>query len=85
MGSIGKTTLARQVFNHEIVKNHFDGVAWVCISQQFTRKYVWHTILQKLSAQHDEYRDSNMTEDELQDKLFRQLEISNSLIVTSYS
>ncbi|CAH8256436.1 unnamed protein product [Arabidopsis lyrata] len=81
MGSIGKTTLARQVFNHEIVKNHFDGVAWVCISQQFTRKYVWHTILQKLSAQHDEYRDSNMTEDELQDKLFRQLEISNSLIV----
>ncbi|EOA33603.1 hypothetical protein CARUB_v10019755mg [Capsella rubella] len=81
MGGIGKTTLARQVFNHDMVKNHFDGAVWVCISQQFTRKYVWQTILQKLSPKHDEYKDANMTEDDLQDKLFRLLETNNSLIV----
>ncbi|EFH38627.1 predicted protein, partial [Arabidopsis lyrata subsp. lyrata] len=34
MGGIGKTTLARQVFHHDIVRRHFDGFAWVCVSQQ---------------------------------------------------
>ncbi|KAL1213793.1 putative disease resistance protein [Cardamine amara subsp. amara] len=81
MGGIGKTTLARQVFNHEMVKNHFDGVAWVCISQQFTTKYVWQTILQKLSPKHDEHLVSNMSEYQLQDKLFQLLETSKSLII----
>ncbi|KAL1209845.1 putative disease resistance protein [Cardamine amara subsp. amara] len=81
MGGIGKTTLARQVFNHEMVKNHFDGVAWVCISQQFTTKYVWQTILQKLSPRHDEHLVSNMSEDQLQAKLFSLLETNKSLIV----
>ncbi|VVB00024.1 unnamed protein product [Arabis nemorensis] len=78
MGGIGKTTLARQVFNHELVKNSFDGVAWVFVSQQFTRKYVWQTILQRLCSKH---RDSDMTEDELQDKLFRLLGTNKYLIV----
>ncbi|KAF2576893.1 hypothetical protein F2Q68_00003614 [Brassica cretica] len=81
MGGIGKTTLARQVFSHEMVKKHFDGVVWVCVSQQFTRKYVWQTIFQRFSSNHDEHRGSDMTEDELQDKLFRLLETSKSLIV----
>ncbi|CAA7047408.1 unnamed protein product [Microthlaspi erraticum] len=81
MGGIGKTTLARQVFNHEMVKNHFDGVVWVCVSQQFTRKYVWQTILERLSSEYDEHRVSNMTEDKLQENLFKLLETSNSLIV----
>ncbi|ESQ29552.1 hypothetical protein EUTSA_v10023861mg [Eutrema salsugineum] len=81
MGGIGKTALARQVFNHEMVKNHFDGIAWVCVSQKFTRRYVWQTILQRLSPKHDERRELNMTEDELQETLFGLLETSSSLIV----
>ncbi|ESQ29518.1 hypothetical protein EUTSA_v10024072mg [Eutrema salsugineum] len=50
-------------------------------TNQFTRNYVWRTILQRLSAKHDEHRDSEMTEDELQDKLVRLLETKKSLIV----
>ncbi|CAA7047409.1 unnamed protein product [Microthlaspi erraticum] len=57
MGGIGKTTLARQVFNHET------------------------TIFQELSSGYDEHRVSSMTEDKLQDTLFRLLETSKSLIV----
>ncbi|OAP19214.1 hypothetical protein AXX17_AT1G52490 [Arabidopsis thaliana] len=41
MGGLGKTTLAKQVFNHEDVKHQFDGLSWVCVSQDFTRMNVW--------------------------------------------
>ncbi|XP_024015670.1 probable disease resistance protein At1g59620 [Eutrema salsugineum] len=78
MGGIGKTTLARQVFNHETVKNNFAGLAWVCVSQQFTREYVWQTILRKLRP---EYKVLEMTEDEVQEELVRLLGTQKTLIV----
>ncbi|KAG2302517.1 hypothetical protein Bca52824_031168 [Brassica carinata] len=78
MGGIGKTTLARQVFNHETVKSHFAGLAWVCLSQQFTRDYVWQTILRKLRP---ECKVSEMKGDELQEKLSQVLETQKVLIV----
>ena len=34
MGGLGKTTLAKMVYNHHIVKRHFDCRAWVYVSQQ---------------------------------------------------
>ncbi|EOA33734.1 hypothetical protein CARUB_v10019927mg [Capsella rubella] len=78
MGGIGKTTLARQVFNHEAIKSHFAGLAWVCVSQQFTRKHVWQMILRKLRP---EYKVLELPEDELQEKLFKLLETQKALIV----
>ncbi|XP_010470195.1 PREDICTED: putative disease resistance protein At1g59780 [Camelina sativa] len=66
LGGLGKTTLVRQVFNHDRVKDHFDGLAWVCVSQEFTRKYVWETILKNLS--HGDYVAA-IKEDELQKSL----------------
>ncbi|CAA7047441.1 unnamed protein product [Microthlaspi erraticum] len=79
MGGIGKTTLARQVFNHEMVKKHFDGLVWVCVSQQFRRQYVWHTILQKLCPEY--IITEKPTEEQLQEKLFQVLETQKTLIV----
>ncbi|CAF2040668.1 unnamed protein product [Brassica napus] len=78
MGGIGKTTLARQVFNHEKIKSHFSRLAWVCVSQKLTRKYVWQTILRKLMPGH---REAEMTEDELQEKINQFLETQKALIV----
>ncbi|KAG7585227.1 P-loop containing nucleoside triphosphate hydrolase, partial [Arabidopsis thaliana x Arabidopsis arenosa] len=78
LGGLGKTTLARQVFNHDKVKGHFDGLAWVCVSQEFTRKDVWQTILGNLSPGD---KDSNLREDDIQKKLVQLLETKKALIV----
>ncbi|XP_006300602.2 probable disease resistance protein RF45 [Capsella rubella] len=81
MGGLGKTTLARQVFNHDDVKRQFDGLVWVCVSQDFTRKNVWQKILKDLKPKEEEAKILEMTEDTLQSELIRLLETSKSLIV----
>ncbi|KAJ4887864.1 Disease resistance protein (NBS class) family [Raphanus sativus] len=78
MGGLGKTTLARQVFNHETIKSNFPGLAWVCVSQQFERKCVWQTILQQLRPECDV---SKMMEGELLEKIVPVLETQKALIV----
>ncbi|CAN7080121.1 unnamed protein product [Brassica oleracea var. botrytis] len=79
MGGIGKTTLARQVYHHDIVRRHFDGFAWVCVSKEFQRKDIWQKILQDLRP-HDE-NIKQMDENKLQAELFLLLGTSRHLIV----
>ncbi|KAH0837366.1 LOW QUALITY PROTEIN: hypothetical protein HID58_092394 [Brassica napus] len=79
MGGIGKTTLARQVFHHDIVRSHFDGFAWICVSQDFKRKDIWQKLLRDLRP-HDTGIEQ-MNEDTLQAKIFHLLETSKYLIV----
>ncbi|XP_010544858.1 PREDICTED: probable disease resistance RPP8-like protein 2 [Tarenaya hassleriana] len=81
MGGIGKTTLARQVFHHDTVRSRFDKLAWVCVSKQCRRKYVWQEILLNLRAKEEEQRIRQMSEERLQDELFEMLETSKCLIV----
>ncbi|KAH6812439.1 hypothetical protein C2S51_026201 [Perilla frutescens var. frutescens] len=45
MGGIGKTTLARNIFENALIKEHFDICAWVTISQQFNTKEILCKIL----------------------------------------
>ncbi|CAA7020708.1 unnamed protein product [Microthlaspi erraticum] len=79
MGGIGKTTLARQVFHHDIVRRHFDGFAWIYVSQQFTQNHVWQRILQDLRPEDGEMLQ--MDEYTQQGKLFQLLETDRYLIV----
>ncbi|VYS49435.1 unnamed protein product [Arabidopsis thaliana] len=81
MGGLGKTTLAKQVFNHEDVKHQFDGLSWVCVSQDFTRMNVWQKILKDLKPKEEEMKIMEMTQDTLQGELILLLETSKSLIV----
>ncbi|XP_019098923.1 PREDICTED: probable disease resistance RPP8-like protein 2 isoform X1 [Camelina sativa] len=77
MGGIGKSTLARQVFHHDMVRRHFDGFAWICVSQEFTQKHIWQRILQELRP-----HDKAITHvEELQSKLFQLLETDRYFIV----
>jgi hypothetical protein len=86
MGGLGKTTLARQVFNHDMVTKKFDKLAWVSVSQDFTLKNVWQNILGDLKPKEEETKEEEkkileMTEYTLQRELYQLLEMSKSLIV----
>ena len=45
MGGLGKTTLAKMVYNHKKIREHFDYCTWSYISQQCQRRSVWEEIL----------------------------------------
>ena len=40
MAGIGKTTTAKLVYNHELVKKHFDVKMWLCVSENFDVKRI---------------------------------------------
>ncbi|XP_050243098.1 putative disease resistance protein RGA4 isoform X1 [Quercus robur] len=46
MAGLGKTTLAKQVYNDERVKRHFDRTIWVCVSDNFDDKRILREILE---------------------------------------
>lgn len=76
MSGLGKTTLAREVFNHDMVKNKFVGLTLVRVSQEFTGKSVCQTILRTLRTSEEEDEIMKVTEVTHQDELFRLLETS---------
>ena len=49
MGGVGKTTLARFVFNDKRVEESFDLKAWVCVSENFDGDRIVKTILETIS------------------------------------
>lgn len=50
MGGIGRTTLAKIVFNHEAIKGHFDETIWVCVSEPFLINKILEAILQSVKG-----------------------------------
>lgn len=79
MGGIGKTTLAKQVFQDDDVRRHFKGFAWVYVSQEFTQKDIWQRVLQVLGPHDGDVKQ--MDEGTLQGKLCQLLKTSRYLIV----
>ena len=56
MGGLGKTTLAQRVYNHSDVKNHFDCVTWVYVSQDCRIKELLVGIANDFMPDRDEQR-----------------------------
>ncbi|KAK9231672.1 hypothetical protein WN943_021911 [Citrus x changshan-huyou] len=50
MGGIGKTTLARLIFNDNVVSVHFDKKIWVCVSEPFDDIRIAKAILESLEG-----------------------------------
>ncbi|XP_057800210.1 putative late blight resistance protein homolog R1A-10 [Salvia miltiorrhiza] len=68
MGGIGKTTLARHIFEHALVKEHFDICAWTTISQTYNDREALTEVLYKVSGDL-----SDLSENELGEKLYKYL------------
>ncbi|XP_068314862.1 putative disease resistance protein At1g50180 [Pyrus communis] len=70
MGGLGKITLAKQVYNHDGVRCHFDCFAWVCISQQCHGREVLEELLNQLSSTNEERQEIViLNEDEIARRL----------------
>ncbi|XP_057801501.1 putative late blight resistance protein homolog R1C-3 isoform X3 [Salvia miltiorrhiza] len=70
MGGIGKTTLARNVFEHALVKEHFDIHAWTTISQTYNVRETLRQVLHQVTGN----LGSDMSdENELGEQLYKYL------------
>ncbi|XP_047963361.1 putative late blight resistance protein homolog R1C-3 [Salvia hispanica] len=67
MGGIGKTTLARNLFENDLVKEHFDIRAWTTISQTYNVRETLREVLFQASGD----SSSDLGEEELGEKLYK--------------
>ncbi|KAH0993695.1 hypothetical protein GBA52_005178 [Prunus armeniaca] len=83
MGGLGKTTLARQLYHHKEVRQHFHSFAWVCVSQRYQVRNIWEGILfEVISATKEQKKEmKDMTDDEIAKKLFRVLQKMKCLVI----
>ncbi|PON83368.1 NB-ARC domain containing protein [Trema orientale] len=69
MGGLGKTMLARKIYQNDEVKLRFECLTWVFVSQQCQVRDVWEEILTKLcKLEREEVR--NLTNGQIANKLY---------------
>ncbi|KAF3437609.1 hypothetical protein FNV43_RR20365 [Rhamnella rubrinervis] len=79
MGGLGKTTLARKIYNNSTIKNHFDCSGWSSVSQEFQIKRLLLELLKSFKQKTEE--TSKKTAEDLKDELREQLKGKRYLIV----
>ncbi|KGN53095.1 putative disease resistance protein RGA3 [Cucumis sativus] len=50
IGGLGKTSLAKAIFHHEMIRENFDRMIWVCVSEPFVINKILRAILETLNA-----------------------------------
>ncbi|PWA69864.1 NB-ARC domains-containing protein [Artemisia annua] len=70
MGGIGKTTLARLLYDDQQVKDHFELKAWVCVSEDFDSFNISKVIFQSVGGDKNEkFADLNLLQAALKNQL----------------
>ncbi|CAL5212637.1 unnamed protein product [Lathyrus oleraceus] len=80
MGGLGKTTLARKVYNSHKVKNHFNCRTWVCVSNECRARELLLGLLQNLMPNND-YEGRSLSDDELKKRVWECLKWKKYLLV----
>ncbi|XP_071719174.1 putative disease resistance RPP13-like protein 1 [Rutidosis leptorrhynchoides] len=69
LGGIGKTTLAKILYNDEKVRDHFELRAWVCVSDEFNVFNISKAILQAVEGRNQEFASLDLLHVALKEKL----------------
>ncbi|WMV06660.1 hypothetical protein MTR67_000045 [Solanum verrucosum] len=80
MGGIGKTTLARRVYDDSLIAYHFYVRAWTNVSQEFDTREIFLGILRSMGVVNDEV-ERNSTTEQLAERVYRSLKGRKYLIV----
>ncbi|KAG5628349.1 hypothetical protein H5410_000066 [Solanum commersonii] len=80
MGGIGKTTLARRVYDDSLIAYHFCVRAWANVSQEFDTREIFLGILRSIGKIKDEVERDSTTE-QLAEMVYRSLKGRKYLIV----
>ncbi|KAL7163299.1 hypothetical protein ACSBR2_039403 [Camellia fascicularis] len=81
MPGLGKTTLARKLYNDPYITHYFHIRAWTYASQLPTKTDMLLDILRSLNVRTDDDKDKNLTNEKLGKKLYKQLKGKRYLIV----
>ncbi|KAG4177604.1 hypothetical protein ERO13_A11G317700v2 [Gossypium hirsutum] len=82
LGGLGKTALAQFVYNDEMVKNHFELMMWVCVSDVFDVKIIVENIIKSATGQAP---DQNLEMDQFLKELLIGGARGSRIIVTTRS
>ncbi|KAL1551736.1 putative late blight resistance protein R1A-10 isoform X1 [Salvia divinorum] len=69
MGGVGKTTLARIIYQDQLIKDHFDICAWATISQEYNIREIFVEVLRQVNIS----EVGQESEDELGERLYKHL------------
>ncbi|XP_027099446.1 putative late blight resistance protein homolog R1A-3 [Coffea arabica] len=81
MPGLGKTTLAKKVYNDPAVKYYFNRCAWCCISQVYRVRELLLDILSDITVSNVRLSSSNTSDEDLVEQLWRSLKRQRYLIV----
>ncbi|KAK8633205.1 hypothetical protein V6N13_014053 [Hibiscus sabdariffa] len=79
MGGLGKTTLAKRIYQHSQVIHHFNHLAWVYVSEQCQKRRVWTEILSSLNIPFKV--DWQTRDEEIEHQLFNFLKENKCLVI----
>ncbi|PWA52635.1 NBS-LRR resistance-like protein [Artemisia annua] len=73
LGGVGKTTLAKMLYEDEQVNAHFEFKAWVCVSDEWDTFGMSNIIFQSVTGERKEFEDLNLLQVDLRDRLKNKL------------
>ncbi|CAL9116035.1 unnamed protein product, partial [Musa acuminata var. zebrina] len=69
IGGVGKTTLAQQAYNHEMVKDYFQPKVWLCVSDDFNVERLTKEIIESITEKKCDLSNLNKLQEEVMEKL----------------